>query len=65
MVRVGTVWSKTSGVSGCGDQNHGPDWITFYGEIPISNQVRVSGFRTAGLLVRVSLRAPRDTIVVG
>lgn len=32
--------------------NHGSDWITFYGEIPISNEVRVSGFKAAGLLVR-------------
>ena len=38
------------------DQNHGSDWITFYGEIPISAEVKVSGFKAAGLLVRVSLR---------
>ena len=49
---------KTSGVWWWRDQNHGPDWITFYGEIPISDEVRVSGFRTAGLLVRVSLLDP-------
>ncbi|KAF9646697.1 hypothetical protein BDM02DRAFT_3099426 [Thelephora ganbajun] len=32
--------------------NHGSDWITFYGEIPISSEVKVSGFKAAGLLVR-------------
>jgi len=32
--------------------NHGSDWITFCGEIPISSEVEVSGFKAAGLLVR-------------
>jgi len=50
------MWDVTTIGEGSFDLfNHGADWITFYGEIPISSETKVSGFRAAGLLVRDSL----------
>jgi hypothetical protein len=36
-------------------QGDGPNWIVFVGEIPVAESVKVSGFKSAGLIVRVGL----------